>query len=441
MSQPTKYSIEQLGTSTIPTPIELLSPANYVSDNERILLKPFVDQAGQIIQSEHGSDNLELAGPRAKIYFAPARTKVAIVTCGGVCPGLNAVIRALVMELWYRYGVKNIVGIPYGYHGLRNNSPHNIIELTPEKVLNIHLRGGTILGTSRGTPPVPEIVDSLEKYNFNILFAIGGEGTLKGANEIWEEIKARKLKLSVIGIPKTIDNDIPYVRQSFGFQSAVAVACQSVIAAHEEARSAERGIGLVKLMGRMSGHVAANTALATGDANFCLIPEVPFALEGDGGLLDLLEKRMDKTDHAVVIAAEGAGQYFFRGKEFGNDASGNKKLADIGVFLRDQINEYFKKKGKPVSLRYIDPSYIIRSTAPQPSDRLFCAQLATNAVHAAMAGKTGMLIGWWHNVMTHVPLAALIGRKRNINPHGTLWFSVLEMTGQPQTMGDVSKLF
>ena len=267
--------------------------------------------------------------------------------------------------------------------------------------------------------------------NINILFTIGGDGTLRGANKIEEEIRKRNLKISVIGIPKTIDNDIPYVKQSFGFESAVAKACEAVIAAHEEAKGAQRGIGLVKLMGRNSGYIAANTALGSGLANFCLIPESNFQLEGEKGLLKALEDRLDKRDHAVIIVAEGAGQYFFGGNAIKRDASGNVRFGDIGLFLKDKIIEHFEQIGKPVSLKYIDPSYIIRSTPANTTDRMFCLNLAQNAVHAAMAGKTGMLIGYWHGVLTHIPFKALAGKSQTVNTKGQFWFQVLQATGQP----------
>lgn len=429
------FVVNSLGNATIDNPIQLMEGASYVSENQKFLYNPFVD----IEDPDRLCDRsilFELAGPRSKIYFNPAKTKVAVVTCGGLCPGLNSVIRSLVMGLWYRYGVKNIVGIPYGYNGLGATSAYDFIELNPQKVNDIHLQGGTIIGSSRGTPPVSDIVDTLEKYNINILFTIGGDGTLRGAQEIFEEISSRNLKIAIVGIPKTIDNDIPYVKRSFGFETSVSVASSIIITAHEEARSAQRGVGIVKLMGRYSGYIAANTTLATGHVNFCLIPEIPFSLEGDGGLLKLLEKRLEKTDHALIVVAEGAGQHFFTGKTFGTDASGNKKLGDIGVYLKDQILNYFNNLvKKPVNVRYIDPSYVIRSTPANPHDNLFCSQLARNAVHAAMAGKTGLFIGYWHGVMTHVPCKAICGKKQQINPKGKLWFDVLETTGQPINIG------
>ncbi len=428
------FTVASLGTPTIRSPIQLIENGKYTNDSKRLLFDPHTTTSDPTTK-DADIISFEVAGPREKIYFNPKRTKAAIVTCGGLCPGLNAVIRALVMQLWYRYEVRNIVGVRYGYSGLGADSSDEFMELTPDQITDIHEKGGTILGTTRGTPPTSEMVNSLDKYNINILFCIGGDGTMRGAQAIAREIKERNLKIGVVGIPKTIDNDIPYVRRSFGFESAVAVACQSVVAAHEEARGTKNGIGLVKLMGRASGYIAANTAIATGHANFCLIPEVPFKLEGKNGLFALLEHRLENCGHAVVVAAEGAGQDFVATDIKKTDASGNAKLGDIGVFLKDRINEHFSRREIPISLKYIDPSYLIRSIPPNTTDLLHCARLAQNAAHAAMAGKTAVMIGYWHGEMTHVPLAALENKRQTINPAGQLWFNVLEATGQPMIIG------
>jgi len=425
--RPSEFTIKSLGTPTLTSPIELATNRKYTNDTNRLLYNPHTQSVG----ADSKIPCFEIAGPRAKIYFEPRRTKAAIVTCGGLCPGLNAVIRALVMQLWHRYQVRDIVGIRYGYQGLGADASDEFVPLAPDKISDIHEQGGTILGSSRGSPPVEEMVRTLQKFKINMLFCIGGDGTMRGAQAIAEEAAKRNHVISIIGIPKTIDNDIPYVRRSFGFESAVAVACQAVISAHEEARGARNGIGLVKLMGRHSGYIAANTAIATGHANFCLIPEVPFQLEGPNGLLALTERRLADKGHAVIVVAEGAGQDFFKDQPVRKDASGNARLGDIGLYLKDKIAHHFENKKTPFGLRYIDPSYLIRSTPANPADRLFCARLAQNAVHAAMSGKTSLLIGYWHGEMTHVPFSVLAGHRQTINPDGELWFNVLEATGQP----------
>ena len=428
-------TIDTLGPCLWDSPIKLADTGAFTSDDETMAVKPNLKSLLDQIQRGERPEAFEVAGPREKIYFDPEQVRAAIVTCGGLCPGLNSVIRALVMQLWHRYGCRYIEGIKGGYHGLAAQNVHHFNGLTPDDVEDIHTQGGTILGTSRGSPPTSEIADSIIAKGINMFFAIGGDGTMRGAAALNDELCKRGAKVAVIGIPKTIDNDIPWVRRAFGFETAVSIAVEAVKAAHVEAESVFNGIGLVKLMGRESGYIAANATLASGDVNFCLVPEVNFDLDGKDGLFASLEKRLKSREHAVIVIAEGAGQKFFEGtapRE--TDASGNIKLGDIGPFLRDKIRDHFKKQNIPMTLKYIDPSYIIRAHSGNAGDQLFCARLAQNAVHAAMAGRTGMLIGYWHGRMTHVPFHAISGRQK-INPAGELWFNVLESTGQPAHFG------
>jgi 6-phosphofructokinase 1 len=307
--------------------------------------------------------------------------------------------------------------------------------LNPSLVTDIHNDGGTILGSSRGSPTVTEIVDGLQRLGIDILFTIGGDGTMRGAEAIWDELRRRGLEIAVVGVPKTIDNDVPFVRRSFGFETAVERARESIDAAEVEAKGVPYGIGLVKLMGRHAGFITATAALASGNANFVLIPEVPFSLEGEDGLFALVEGRLRERRHAVIVIAEGAGQELCTPLQGATDASGNRKLADVGVVLRERLNAHFAPGPLDVTLKYIDPSYLIRSSAPNATDQIFCDRMARNAVHAAMAGKTGMLIGYWHGQMTHLPMHALRGHQRRVTPEGDLWFSVLENTGQPGRIG------
>lgn len=436
MTHPGRFTIETLGLPAMPTPIEHANELTYTSDAERIPYNPHLSALSRAFKAGTLPDGFEIAGPRARIFFDPRKTRAAIVTCGGLCPGINAVIRALVLQLWHRYHCQDILGVRFGFGGLGASSEPPI-KLDPDFVNEIHAKGGTILGSSRGTPTAAEIVDSLVRLGIDQLFAIGGDGTMRGATAIWEEIKARGLKIAIVSIPKTIDNDIPFVRRTFGFETAVGIATESVLAAHVEATGSPYGIGLVKIMGRNAGYIAANATLSSGHANFCLVPEVPFGLDGESGLLKEIEKRVRTRRHAVIVVAEGAGQYFFENKEVRRDASGNAKLGDIGLFLKERISAHFAGTGFPVSLKYIDPSYLIRSAEANPTDQLHCARLAQNAVHAAMAGKSGLLIGYWHGLMTHVPTSALTGVTQRINPTGELWLNLLETTGQPSSIGKV----
>jgi 6-phosphofructokinase 1 len=438
--KPEDFSITCLGAATIASPLDLSTVmgddiANYVSDEESVLYH--TDRALLLEQVRLGQNVLafEKAGPRKLIYFDGSKTKAAIVTCGGLCPGINNVIRALVMELYYRYRIRTIYGIQYGYQGFIPSYGHEALLLEPENVRDIHEKGGSILASSRGPQDIGAIVDCLSRMNISILFVIGGDGTLAGAQQIYEEIRRRDRKIALVGIPKTIDNDIAFVDKTFGLETAFSIAAEAIRCAHTEAVGAPNGVGLVKVMGRMSGFIAANAALALNEVNFVLIPEVPFALEGEKGLFALVEKRLRERRHAVIIVAEGAGQELISAARE-KDRSGNPRLADIGIYLKGALKTYFKTQTEiTANIKYIDPSYLVRSVLANAHDAIYCMQLAQNAVHAGMAGKTGLLIGNWNSQMTHVPIALAASRRKELSPEDPLWFSVLEATGQPSNMG------
>ncbi len=430
--------IQTLGKTGVASPLGLSSVygdniANYVTDSESVLL---IDDRRFILDEIKKNKKIlafEKAGPRKKIYFDPSKTRVAIVTCGGLCPGINNVIRSLVRTLSLGYGVKTIFGIRYGYEGFIPSYKHEPVMLDTDFVDDIHIKGGSVLSSSRGHQPTGEIVDCLERMNISVLFTIGGDGTLRASNEINAEVCKRRLKIAVVGIPKTVDNDISYVEKTFGLETAFSIAAEAIRAAHAEAKGAPHGIGLVKVMGRMSGFIAANSALALNEVNYVLIPEIQFDLEGEKGLFRILEKRLERKDHAVIIVAEGAGQKYVGENTVEYDASGNRRLGGIGIFLGDKIKEHFKKK-LPISLKYIDPSYMVRAAPANAHDSIFCVQLGQNAAHAAMSGKTGLVIGSWHSCFTHVPIRLAVSRKKQVSPESPLWLSVLSETGQPISM-------
>jgi 6-phosphofructokinase 1 len=371
----------------------------------------------------------ELAGPRGKLFFNPKETAAGIVTCGGLCPGLNNVIRSLFFELHYGYGVTEVFGFRGGYAGLDPARGAPPVKITPGFVDGIHRLGGTILGTSRGPVDIGRAVDHLVHRGIGILFTVGGDGTQRGANELYQEARRRGHPLSVVGVPKTIDNDVAFVSRTFGHVSAVEEAVRVLDCAHTEARSTPGGIGLVKLMGRHAGFITAGAAVASQDVNFALVPEVPFKLDA---FLAALEKRMRHKSHAVIAVAEGAGQDLLGAGCGGRDASGNAKLKDIGTFLRGQIERHFQAVEIPVVMRYFDPSYQVRSRPANCEDSLLCDLFARNAVHAAMAGKTGVVIGFLHDRFIHVPIELLAGRAKRLDPDSGWWRSVLAATGQPE---------
>jgi 6-phosphofructokinase 1 len=399
-----------------------------VSDDFRV--PELIVQNGQ---SPTSPGNLfELAGPRAKLFFDPKQTRAGIVTCGGLCPGLNDVIRSLFLELHHAYGVKEVLGFRGGYQGLDPARGAEPIVLTKQFVDNIHKEGGTVLGTSRGPVDIGVAVDNLIRRHVDVLFTIGGDGTQRGGNSLVQEAKKRGHPLAVVGVPKTVDNDVAFVTRTFGYLTAVQEAAKVLHRAHTEARSVHNGIALVKLMGRHAGFIAAGATVASQDVNFTLVPEVPFKLEGKGGLLAALRKRVLKRAHAVVVVAEGAGQDLLEKGQGDRDASGNVKLKDIGPFLRERIEAYFKTEKIPVVMRYFDPSYLIRSSPANAEDSILCDLFARHAVHAAMAGKTGLVIGYLHDRFIHVPIELLASREKRLDPDGFVWSAVLAATGQPE---------
>ncbi|GAA4970312.1 ATP-dependent 6-phosphofructokinase [Algibacter aquimarinus] len=439
MKKNDNFRITNLGDPKIISPIHLSktigdSIFNFVEDTDRILADVKLKNLHSSLEHDVIPDSYERSGPREKIFFKGENTTAAIVTCGGLCPGINNVIRSLVMALHYFYGVKRIVGIPYGYEGLNPEVGHDFIELTPDKVKDIHEFGGTILGSSRGGQDVSVMVDTLVNNKIDILFAIGGDGTLKGANAIGTEILNRGLKIAVTGIPKTIDNDIDIIDKSFGFETSFDVACPIVRDAHNEADGAYNGMAIVKLMGRDSGFIAASTALSMPVVNFVLVPEMDFELEGENGFLENLKKRLNSKKHAVIVVAEGAGQHLFKNDEATTDASGNIQHKDIGILLKEKIKAYFDAIDMKTTIKYIDPSYIIRSAPANANDSLYCNHLAYHAVHGAMAGKTNFVVASVNNRFVYLPIADVTKKRKKINMEGGFWFGALQSTGQPFSM-------
>jgi 6-phosphofructokinase 1 len=417
-----EMTIDSLGEARIPSPLQR-------TVNEKIRIPYRIAQQSGVAAPEEIT--FEIAGPRERLFFHKSEVKAGIVTCGGLCPGINNVIRSIYYELSHAYGVQEIYGFLYGYQGLDPVRGGEPLRLTAEFVDPIHRRGGTVLGTSRGPVDPAIAIENLMKRGINMLFCVGGDGTQRGANALHHEAERRGYPLAVVGIPKTIDNDVGYVARTFGYLTAVEEVREILDCAHQEARSVFNGISLVKVMGRNAGFIAAGATIASQDVNFTLIPEVSFALAGPGGLLEAVKTRILRRAHAVIVVAEGAGQNLLSQNGHGQDASGNVKLGDIGVFLKEQIEAYFKKEGVPLVFRYFDPSYVIRSQPANPEDSILCDLYARNAVHAAMSGKTGLVIGYLHDTFIHVPVEASVAEKKCLDPASGWWHAVLAATGQP----------
>lgn len=418
-------SIPNMGVAKIPSP---LNYCRFVGQEEQMELNLTEEESD--VPGAHGVPMLfEKAGPREKLYFDSSKVKCAIVTCGGLCPGINDVIRAIVMDAYHHYHVASVIGIRYGLQGFIPKYGHDIIELTPKNVSNYHVFGGTELGSSRGPQAADEIVDALERMNVGVLFMIGGDGTMKAAQRIVEEIRSRNSRIVIIGIPKTIDNDINFVGKSFGFDTAVEKATEAIACAHVEANGAYNGIGIVKVMGRESGFIAAQATLALKEVNFVLVPENTFSLDGPDGLLEQLENRLRTRHHAVLVVAEGAGQHLCEASGR-TDASGNPVLCDISNILISRIKEHFKVRNMEATIKFIDPSYIIRSVPANANDRVYCGFLGQSAVHAAMTGKTGMVVSRLQSRFVHVPLELVTMKRKKLNVESDYWRAVIESTGQ-----------
>lgn len=433
MISPAETIVPRLGPGRFISPLALSTRpgdglGDFMPEGVRVLVDARVTGATPV----NAELAFELAGPRELLFFEPPHTTAAIVTCGGLCPGLNNVIRSLFLELSYNYGVNRVLGIRDGYSGLHPPAGRPPLLLTREIVEDIHQQGGTLLGSSRGPQPPEAMVDFLIASKIDLLFCVGGDGTMRGAQAISQEIRRRGATIGVIGIPKTIDNDIPFISQSFGYNTAVEKAADVLRTAHVEARGVIHGLGLVKLMGRHAGFIAAGAALASQEVNYVLVPEVPFPLEGADGFLPMLEQRLLAHRHAVVAVAEGAGQHHFANIPQDRDASGNLRPHDIGGFLKDRIAAWFAAKGLPVNVRYIDPSYLIRGVPANCFDRLLCDRMARCAAHAGMCGKTGCVVGWWNDHFVHVPIPLVCGEKRRLDVEGDQWTNVLLCTGQPR---------
>ena len=416
--------IRDVGKAKVASPLRL---ERFMDDGVRVLR----DRHAADLEDDAGPATYEQAGPRERLFVDPAGASLGVLSAGGLCPGVNNVVSSVVMEAWHAYGLRRILGLRWGFDGLLEKHRDEILELDPESVRGIHRDGGSMLGTSRGRQSLGELADGVDALGLDALLCIGGDGTLKGALELDTELRRRGSSCAVVGVPKTIDNDILHSQRSFGYQTAVAEAARSIENAHAEARGHRFGLGLVQLMGRESGFIAASAALACPQANFVLVPEVPFEVEGEHGLIEALAERLRERHHAVVVVAEGASRWVFDESDGTRDASGNLKLPDVGRHLATLLKQRLPALGVPVQLKYFDPSYDIRSVPSNASDSILCLQLGKMAVHAALAGKTGLMIGVWNDLFVHVPLAQAIAQRKRLKPHGLLWQSVLATTGQP----------
>lgn len=433
LALPEPGEILRLGPARHPSPLRARR-SRFIDDRERVLVNAETEVLLPLLEAGRIPPSFEVAGPRERVFFEPGRVTAGIVTCGGLCPGLNDVVRAITLTLWHQYGVRRILGFRFGWHGLSAKAPEAPLQLDPDAVSRIHDSGGTVLGTSRGPQSLDDMIDTLTREGVDMLFAIGGDGTLRGAAALDARLRTRRIPTAVVGIPKTIDNDIHWIDRSFGLATAVEAADLAIAGAHAEARGVWNGVGVVKLMGRRAGFIAAYATLANNDVNFCLVPEFPVSIDGERGLLRALEKRLAARRHAVIAVAEGFGQDLLQDLPREQDASGNDKLADIGPYLVERIKTHFAALGEPVAMKYIDPSYIVRSMPANSHDAELCTALAQHAVHAAMTGRTGLVIGRGNGRYTHVPIPLAVATPRCIPADAPVWQRVLDTTGQTELL-------
>ncbi|KAK8793513.1 hypothetical protein WA158_004872 [Blastocystis sp. Blastoise] len=375
-------------------------------------------------------------GPRSKLWFNPKKSNAVIVTCGGLCPGLNNVIREVTCSLIENYGVEHVYGIYEGYSGFEKalSDPSYMVDLTLQFIATIHHEGGSILKSSRGGFNADKIIEWCLKYNVNMIYVIGGDGTHRGATVLFEEIEKRNLNIAVAGIPKTIDNDIAMVDRSFGFDTAVQESLHAIHSAWVEATCAPNGIGLVKLMGRDAGFIAAFATISSHDVDLCLIPEVPVVFDDpefpEYSIIPYIESILKLKKHCVIVVSEGVQIQGVQGS--GTDESGNKRYADVGKFLKDYLTSTFAERGNPVSVKYIDPSYMIRTTPANAFDSQQCLILAENVVHGVMAGYTGFTVGLCNNRTVYIPIEMLTDNSpRYLYPFGRTYERVVNITNQP----------
>lgn len=396
----------------------------FIEESRVVLADPIVSMDGA--GPATGLTAYKQGGPRETVFFSSDSVKAAIVTCGGLCPGLNTVVKELVNCLRSQYGVEEVFGVKHGYMGFYSSE---WVSLTLDDVATIHRQGGSMLGSSRGGHDTTKICDALQEAGVNLVFTIGGDGTMRGSQAIAEEFMRRKAHTVVAHVPKTIDNDIPLLDCTFGFGTAVQEATRAIYVARDEAVAYPNGVGLVNLMGRNSGFIAAHATIAARGVDVCLVPEVPFDLEGEHGLLRYIESKIAQQGHCVIVVAEGAGQEHLA-DDTGTDLSGNANLADIGLFLKGRIGEHMKSVDKPASLKYVDPTYMVRATPATAADNIMCLQLAHDAVHGAFAGYTNFMAGRVNGRSVYIPLSAATG-KRMIEPNGNFWQQLVYSTGQP----------
>lgn len=501
-------AVEKIGAGlpTITNPIPLEIRGSFREESDTII----VDARSRYHCTSGGKnkcclENIGLtfpeAGPRENLVYpmesrdgATDSLQVGVLVSGGIAPGINAVIKGIVDRhtLYSNHAKENddtsydleIIGYRDGFSGLLSGSH---IKLNRKKVRDFANKGGSLLGTSRYHPlldlddpgkrdsAVRDIISNLK--DIDILYVIGGDGSMRAAHMIWTRAQrmhaeGEASKLSVVAIPKTMDNDILWVWQSFGFMSAVEKAKQFVLQLHTEASSNPR-LGIMQLFGSDSGFVVTHAALASGVCDYVLIPEADFSMEV---LCEFIKKKLKsrykrgqdgKSPFGMILMAETAiprdginspGCKYIDDPDVGLEKEEKiaieKFIAD-GRRVQGQTQDALRRGGIKIISRVVqkeirqmkpgqywekfrvftnEPRHLIRAIDPSVQDVIFGQRMGTLAVDNAMAGYTDFMISQWLTEYVLVPLKLVVLGRKRVPQKGIFWKSVLANTGQPHEM-------
>ena len=326
--------------------------------------------------------------------------KIGILTSGGDCAGLNAVIRAATLRAVNKYNWK-VVGIKDGTLGLLTN-PLNVIELTPNHFDgNLMRMGGTFLGTnSKGNPPSEKIITGFKKLGLDALIGIGGDGSMKILQNL-----TKKGNINFVGIPKTIDNDVKNNEFSIGYDTAVDVATNALDMLQPTAASHRRAM-ILEVMGRDAGHIALNSGIA-GGADVILIPEIPYSIKKIANHIENI--RSNGRNHALIVIAEAVK------KEDGSKATvkfvdGEVRLGGIGTYIGDEIYKLTNSETRVTVLGHVQ-----RGAQPSHRDRLIASAFGVYAVDLIAKEKFNRIVVWQNRGVTDIDLDSIAGQSKTIS--------------------------
>jgi phosphofructokinase-like protein len=348
-------------------------------------------------------------------------TRIGILTGGGDCPGLNSVIRAVTKCAIVDFGLE-VYGIYDSFDGLIGEPRAKRLRMSDVK--GLLFRGGTILGsTNKGDPFAyrkvisgkvieedhsDEVVENVERLGLDALVVIGGDGTMAVAGRFVE-----RKRLPMVGVPKTIDNDIAGTDRTFGFDTAVAIATEAIDRLQTTASSHHRTL-VVETMGRNAGWIALESGLA-GGADVILIPEIPFTVDAVAAAIN--EREQYGSRSTIVCAAEGAKSS--GGKQFIEktivDSAEPIRLGGIARWLCDQLESRVRAECRAIVLGHTQ-----RGGTPTANDRVLCTRFGVEAVRAIMRGESGSMVAIRNDAVGTVPISEVAGKQRTIDPESDI---------------------